>query len=60
MAHTFNPSNLKQRQADPCEFKASLGYRAGSRTAKAVAQRNPVSKKQTSKLPQKIKYVFEH
>jgi hypothetical protein len=32
-----------QRQADLCEFKASLVYRVSSRTARAT-QRNPVSK----------------
>ena len=31
----------RQRQADLCEFKASLVYRANSETAKAT-QRNPV------------------
>jgi hypothetical protein len=41
----------KQRQADFCEFKASLVYRASSRTAKAT-QRNPVSKKQKEKKEQ--------
>ena len=34
----------RQRQADLCEFKASLVYRASSRTARAT-QRNPVLKK---------------
>jgi hypothetical protein len=40
----------RQRQVDLCEFKASLVYRASSRTAKAT-QRNPLSKtnKQTNK-----------
>jgi hypothetical protein len=32
----------RQRQADLCEFEASLVYRVSSKTAKAV-QRNPVS-----------------
>ena len=31
-----------QRQADLCEFEASLVYKASSRTARAT-QRNPVS-----------------
>jgi hypothetical protein len=48
-AHTFNPCIGRQRQADICEFEASLVYRASSRTAKAT-QRNPVSKKKKSKL----------
>ena len=34
----------KQRQADFCEFKASLVYKANSRTARTVTQRNPVLK----------------
>ena len=35
---------------DLCEFKANLVYTSSSRTARAVTQRNPVSKnKQTSK-----------
>jgi hypothetical protein len=32
----------RQRQADLCEFEASLVYRASSRTARAT-QRNPIS-----------------
>jgi hypothetical protein len=34
----------RQRQADLCEFKATLVYRVSSRTARAITQRNPVSK----------------
>jgi hypothetical protein len=34
----------RQRQADLCEFNACLIYRLSSRTTRAVAQRNPVSK----------------
>ena len=34
---------------DLCEFKASLVYRASSRTARAT-QKNPVSKNQTNQL----------
>jgi hypothetical protein len=53
MGHTFNPSFKK---AEAGEFKASLIYRASSRTAKAT-QRNPVSKtnKQTNKKPESNK-----
>ncbi|EGW07661.1 hypothetical protein I79_013644 [Cricetulus griseus] len=44
MVHTFNPSTRgRQRQEDLCEFKASLVYRASSRTARAT-QRNSVSR----------------
>jgi hypothetical protein len=45
------PALRKQRQADLCEFEASLVYRVSSRTAK-VTQRNPVSK-QTNKQKEK-------
>jgi hypothetical protein len=33
-----------QRQVDLCEFKTSLVYSSISRMARAVTQRNPVSK----------------
>jgi hypothetical protein len=42
------PALGRQRQVDPCEFKAGLVYRASSRTARAT-QRNPVSKSQEKK-----------
>ena len=42
VAHAFNLG--RQKQADLCEFEASLDYRASSRTARAT-QRNPVSKR---------------
>jgi len=35
----------RQRQADLCEFTASLVYKVSSRTARIAPQRNPVSKK---------------
>lgn len=54
VAHTFNPSTRRQRQADLHEFKASLVYRAISRTAGAT-QRNPVLKKLTNKQITAIK-----
>ena len=38
------PAHMLQRQADLCEFEASLVYKASSRTARAVTQRNPVLK----------------
>jgi len=37
----------RQRQADLYEFEASLVYKA--RTARAITQRNPVSKKKKKK-----------
>jgi hypothetical protein len=48
VAHAFNPSIQRQRQAGISEFEASLVYRVSSRTAKAI-QRNPVSKKKKKK-----------
>ena len=42
LAHTFNPSTQGKSRMWISEFKASLVYRASSRTAKAT-QRNPVS-----------------
>jgi hypothetical protein len=39
------PALGRQKQAELCEFEASLAYRASSRTAKAT-YRNPVLKKQ--------------
>ena len=45
VAHTFNPSTWEaDRQIS--EFKASLVYKVGSRTARAV-QRNPDSENKT-------------
>ena len=42
--HPFNPSTWEQRQGELCEFKASLVYKESSRLARAVTQRNPISK----------------
>ena len=36
------PELGRQKQADLCEFKASLIYRASSRSASVITQRNPV------------------
>ena len=49
VAHAFNSSTRRERQVDLCEFKASLVYRASSRTARAT-QRNPLSKYQRKKV----------
>ena len=35
---------------DLCEFEASLVYRVRSRTARAVTQRNPVSKNKNKQI----------
>ena len=50
MAHTFNPSTWEADAVRSLsEFEASLVYRASSRTARAVTQRNPISINQTNK-----------
>ena len=43
------PALVRQRQVDLCEFKASLVYRANSKTVRAVTQKNPISKKTKNK-----------
>ena len=43
------PALRRQRRADLCEFEASLAYKASSRTAGTVTQRNPVLKNQNKK-----------
>ena len=48
VAHTFNPSRGRGRWIS--DFEASLVYKVGSRTARAI-QRNPVSKNQKKKKP---------
>ena len=49
------PALRKPRQADLCEFEASLVYRVSSRTARTT-QRNSVSKnKNKTKQKQRIK-----
>ena len=51
VAQDFNQALGRQRQANLCEFKASLVYRVSSRTA-STAQKKPVS---TDPPPKKIK-----
>jgi hypothetical protein len=45
IAHDFKLR--RQKQADPCEFEASVVHRVTSRAVRAT-QRNPVSNKQTN------------
>ena len=52
------PALERERQADPCEFKASLVYKVSSRIARVVTERNPFSKKQ-NKLRKK-QYSIVH
>jgi hypothetical protein len=40
----------RQSQVDLCEFKASLVYKASSKTVRAVTQRNPVLKNKTKQI----------
>lgn len=54
------PALRRQRQVDPCEFEASLVYRASSRAVGAV-QRNPVLKTKTkTKTKTKAKTNQKH
>ena len=58
VAHTFKVLG-RQRQADLCEFKASLFYTESSRTARAT-QSNPVSKKKNkNKTRAKIHFFIK-
>ena len=52
---TLIPALRRQRQAHLCEFKASLLYRASTRTARATL-RNPVSKTKQNKNKKEEKY----
>lgn len=46
------PGFRQQKQADFCECQASLVYKTSSRTARDIAQKNPVSNH-----PKKLKIV---
>ena len=48
VAHAFNPSNWRQRQADLCEFETSLVYRVSSKTGSKATQ-SPCLKNQQTK-----------
>jgi hypothetical protein len=48
VTHAFIPAFGRQRQAELCEFKASLVYEASCQTAWAI-QGNLVSKQQQNK-----------
>ena len=51
------PALGRKRQVDLCEFETSLVYRASSRTAGTVTQRNPVSNKNKNKKQKKEEKV---
>ena len=53
------PPLRRQRQADLCEFKASLVCRESFRTARAVTQRKPCLEKSKPKPEKKKKLVME-
>ena len=42
------PAHRRQRQVDLCKLEASLDYRASFKTARIVAQRNPVLENETN------------
>ena len=46
------PALRRQRQADLCEIKDRLVYRASARTGSKATQRNPVSKNKTKQTTQ--------
>ena len=52
VAFIIIPALGKQKQADLCEFVASLVYRGSSRTARAT-QRNPASKNKEKRREEK-------
>jgi hypothetical protein len=47
VASAFNPALGRQKQVKLCEFKASLGYKSSSRTARAT-QRKLISRTTTT------------
>ena len=47
VAHTFNSSTQGQKQADLCEFEASLAYRVSSRTGSKVTEKPCLKKTKT-------------
>jgi hypothetical protein len=51
------PALRRQRQADLCEFEASLVYRVSSRTSRAI-QRNSVSDKQSNKYKRIVQNIL--
>lgn len=48
-AHPLVPALMRQRQKGPCAFKARMVYKARSRKAWAITQRNPHFKKPRGK-----------
>ena len=54
VAHTFNPSTWRQRQADLCEFEASLVYRASSRTGSKATEKPCLDKTAKKEKESKI------
>ena len=53
--HAFGHNTWEaEGQVDLFEFKASLVYKASSRTVRAVTQRNPVSEKQKQKRKKEV------
>ncbi|EGW12670.1 hypothetical protein I79_021887 [Cricetulus griseus] len=47
------PALRRQRQADLCEFEASLVYRASARIGSKTSKRNPVSGRKTKENKKK-------
>ena len=53
------PALRRQRQVDLCEFKAGLVFSESFRTARAVTQKNLVSKKEKEKNLKKKEFQHE-
>ena len=50
VAHAFNPSTWEAEAGRSLEFDTSLVYKVSSWTARAVTQRNTVSKRKKKKV----------
>ena len=58
VVHTFNPSTGRQRQVDLCEFKASLVYRASSRTGSKATEKHCLKKTNQPTNQEMNTYVY--
>jgi hypothetical protein len=54
MIYAFKPSTQEAEAGESLEFQASLVYKASSKTAGAVTQRNLFSRKQTKKERERV------
>ena len=52
VVQAFNHSTQEAEASNRCEFEASLVYRVNYKTARAITQRNPISKNNNKKVQQ--------